>query len=234
MFTAALFLTALLTRCMVLLSYSLFFFFFQAEDGIRDFHVTGVQTCALPILVPAAHDPRRGTGEQRGVTPREEQRGRIGDRAQQRRQRRVLGKQHGGTEAIQLVEDLMARLRRAGADGGGGRAAESRECREGAVRSAQGRRRGLEGGDEGAQPRGPDPRDLRERQIRGYLVATPARSACHSVSMSSGSPSRVTDETATTGAPPVVRIAGSSERGAGSRSSLVSTTICGFDASSGE
>src|SRR5207302_4291709 len=29
-----------------------FFFFFQAEDGIRDFHVTGVQTCALPILTP--------------------------------------------------------------------------------------------------------------------------------------------------------------------------------------
>src|SRR6266511_4293424 len=27
----------------------LFFFFFQAEDGIRYFHVTGVQTCALPI-----------------------------------------------------------------------------------------------------------------------------------------------------------------------------------------
>src|SRR5690606_39666562 len=26
-------------------------FFFQAEDGIRDFHVTGVQTCALPILI---------------------------------------------------------------------------------------------------------------------------------------------------------------------------------------
>src|SRR5690606_41051374 len=25
-------------------------FFCQAEDGIRDFHVTGVQTCALPIL----------------------------------------------------------------------------------------------------------------------------------------------------------------------------------------
>src|SRR5690606_40961803 len=28
-----------------------FFFFFQAEDGIRDFHVTGVQTCALPISI---------------------------------------------------------------------------------------------------------------------------------------------------------------------------------------
>src|SRR5687768_18368342 len=29
------------------------FFFFQAEDGIRDVAVTGVQTCALPILDPA-------------------------------------------------------------------------------------------------------------------------------------------------------------------------------------
>src|SRR5207253_8501287 len=28
-----------------------FFFFFQAEDGIRDGHVTGVQTCALPIYM---------------------------------------------------------------------------------------------------------------------------------------------------------------------------------------
>src|SRR5207253_3892055 len=31
------------------LSYFSLFFFFQAEDGIRDGHVTGVQTCALPI-----------------------------------------------------------------------------------------------------------------------------------------------------------------------------------------
>src|SRR2546427_7611422 len=28
---------------------AVFFFFFQAEDGIRDLTVTGVQTCALPI-----------------------------------------------------------------------------------------------------------------------------------------------------------------------------------------
>src|SRR5690606_40797614 len=34
------------------------FFFFQAEDGIRDFHVTGVQTCALPISDPARPDAR--------------------------------------------------------------------------------------------------------------------------------------------------------------------------------
>src|SRR5690606_39725059 len=44
--------------------------FFQAEDGIRDFHVTGVQTCALPIYrrVPGPHNlrgspaPRRRPG----------------------------------------------------------------------------------------------------------------------------------------------------------------------------
>src|SRR3712207_7264118 len=35
-------------RCM------LFFFFFQAEDGIRDIGVTGVQTCALPISTLSA------------------------------------------------------------------------------------------------------------------------------------------------------------------------------------
>src|ERR1019366_247391 len=29
--------------------YCFFFFFFQAEDGIRDWSVTGVQACALPI-----------------------------------------------------------------------------------------------------------------------------------------------------------------------------------------
>src|SRR3989475_12159146 len=34
----------------VLLVFLFFFFFFQAEDGIRDLTVTGVQTCALPIL----------------------------------------------------------------------------------------------------------------------------------------------------------------------------------------
>src|SRR5699024_11489639 len=35
-----------------------FVFFFQAEDGIRDRNVTGVQTCALPILgTGAAQDP---------------------------------------------------------------------------------------------------------------------------------------------------------------------------------
>src|SRR5690606_40795097 len=36
-----------------------FLFFFQAEDGIRDFHVTGVQTCALPISRRGAARPLR-------------------------------------------------------------------------------------------------------------------------------------------------------------------------------
>src|SRR2546426_3055759 len=33
----------------------LVFFFFQAEDGIRDYKVTGVRTCALPIFQPFSH-----------------------------------------------------------------------------------------------------------------------------------------------------------------------------------
>src|SRR2546429_4598069 len=36
-------------RALVVVYCILYFFFFQAEDGIRDVAVTGVQTCALPI-----------------------------------------------------------------------------------------------------------------------------------------------------------------------------------------
>src|SRR5256885_3124969 len=38
-------------HCNVLVSVFFLFFFFQAEDGIRDYKVTGVQTCALPIWI---------------------------------------------------------------------------------------------------------------------------------------------------------------------------------------
>src|SRR5690606_39350411 len=52
---------------------SLCFFFFQAEDGIRDFHVTGVQTCALPIswLEPWRHarPPGAVRGRPRAARP---------------------------------------------------------------------------------------------------------------------------------------------------------------------
>src|SRR2546421_7841327 len=40
-------------ECVGTNSVALFFFFFQAEDGIRDLIVTGVQTCALPISSPS-------------------------------------------------------------------------------------------------------------------------------------------------------------------------------------
>src|SRR5699024_12017179 len=44
--------------CLLILLYDvcsmlIFYFFFQAEDGIRDRNVTGVQTCALPISLLA-------------------------------------------------------------------------------------------------------------------------------------------------------------------------------------
>src|SRR3989441_8328809 len=59
-------------------------FFFQAEDGIRDKLVTGVQTCALPIYVRGAARPRRpraGARDQRAATVlgRQALVGRLGD-----------------------------------------------------------------------------------------------------------------------------------------------------------
>src|SRR5205809_4934513 len=45
-----------------------FFFFFQAEDGIRDVAVTGVQTCALPIWPIACGACGPGIVRKRAVT----------------------------------------------------------------------------------------------------------------------------------------------------------------------
>src|SRR5438067_11900542 len=57
------------------------FFFFQAEDGIRDRNVTGVQTCALPISVPGPQpDLLRdigGSALQKFGTVREQHDGKI-------------------------------------------------------------------------------------------------------------------------------------------------------------
>src|SRR2546422_10577900 len=39
-------------------SFTFFFFFFQAEDGIRDVAVTGVQTCAVPATTVATRSVR--------------------------------------------------------------------------------------------------------------------------------------------------------------------------------
>src|SRR5256885_11787872 len=47
-----------------------YFFFFQAEDGIRDYKVTGVQTCALPIShVQQRRDEQRGEAEEQRDPP---------------------------------------------------------------------------------------------------------------------------------------------------------------------
>src|SRR5690348_17514098 len=48
------------------------FFFFQAEDGIRDGRVTGVQTCALPISIPRASGPGSREGAVEPVVRRPE------------------------------------------------------------------------------------------------------------------------------------------------------------------
>src|SRR5256885_13121793 len=58
-------LASLLVRLVVLLPFQLLrlalaALFFQAEDGIRDYKVTGVQTCALPIWLPGDVRRRRG------------------------------------------------------------------------------------------------------------------------------------------------------------------------------
>src|SRR5256886_9730535 len=52
------------------LSRDAYFFFFQAEDGIRDLTVTGVQTCALPISAHLDEFRRRLPGRGRGGTRR--------------------------------------------------------------------------------------------------------------------------------------------------------------------
>src|SRR5256885_4585156 len=67
------------------------FFFFQAEDGIRDYKVTGVQTCALPIY--QTHRGQRvsgpatwGQGSDRDVNARGRHSGRgRGFRSEERR-----------------------------------------------------------------------------------------------------------------------------------------------------
>src|SRR2546430_8195337 len=86
------------------------FFFFQAEDGIRDLTVTGVQTCALPIYV------RRGVGVEHHQV-RHLARGHLAERvgAQQlgalprRGRERLDRRQAGGDEQAQLFVQREAR-----------------------------------------------------------------------------------------------------------------------------
>src|SRR5437773_4744002 len=80
----------------------LLFFFFQAEDGIRDRDVTGVQTCALPICPSSSSDDgcssRRNGARRRGAAPScgsasAPPRRRSAIRARQRSEERRVGKE---------------------------------------------------------------------------------------------------------------------------------------------
>src|SRR2546426_10828642 len=69
-----------------------FFFFFQAEDGIRDYKVTGVQTCALPIS-PLGSRPGGRRARAGGRGPRDHRGRRAGGRRVRRRsEERRVGK----------------------------------------------------------------------------------------------------------------------------------------------
>src|SRR5258708_30064356 len=87
-------------------------FFFQAEDGIRDDLVTGVQTCALPILevAPTAVGPLAGAEARReqregalegDVVPRRGPQGQGGEL-------RVRSEEH--TSELQSPDHLVCRL----------------------------------------------------------------------------------------------------------------------------
>src|SRR5206468_6066318 len=95
------------------------YFFFQAEDGIRDLIVTGVQTCALPISCSSPRGsrsatrragPRRPSGGCRstgsaGCRPSPTGRPRPGRR---RRPRGARSEEH--TSELQSRSDLVCRL----------------------------------------------------------------------------------------------------------------------------
>src|SRR5260221_5115019 len=79
------------------------FFFFQAEDGIRDHCVTGVQTCALPIYVLLGTKPPGG--QETGPNPTD--RGKLGSK------RHIVvdaRRSEDHTSELQSHSDLVCRL----------------------------------------------------------------------------------------------------------------------------
>src|SRR5438552_4416059 len=94
------------------------FFFFQAEDGIRDDLVTGVQTCALPILLGKSvivkgqifsREDLTIDGEVEGMVELQEHRLTIGPNGKvvatiKAREVVVLGTVHGNVETRDKIE----------------------------------------------------------------------------------------------------------------------------------
>src|SRR2546430_3089686 len=76
------------------------FFFFQAEDGIRDLTVTGVQTCALPISTPSSRLTRlEELSSQRLATSR------IARLAAHHFSRTALGVRKSNAHSLRVVRD---------------------------------------------------------------------------------------------------------------------------------
>src|SRR5262249_58787298 len=93
------------------------FFFFQAEDGIRDWSVTGVQTCALPISSACVRAcwrwwtaPWRADRDDpdRGLSPRSAARGRRHRSDPGRTRARPRSEEH--TSELQSLTNLVCRL----------------------------------------------------------------------------------------------------------------------------
>src|SRR3989442_3521017 len=85
------------------------FFFFQAEDGIRDADVTGVQTCALPILPKAAIEQRVLSAAKRlGISEFLDHRPRQLSGGQ--RQRVALGRAIVREPAVFLMDEPLSNL----------------------------------------------------------------------------------------------------------------------------
>src|SRR5690625_7358344 len=81
------------------------FFFFQAEDGIRDGHVTGVQTCALPISTFVGGGGAGGQGRGEGGRQAGQEAGSGGRSEERRVGKECLGGRTMGPTASEIKKN---------------------------------------------------------------------------------------------------------------------------------
>src|SRR6266704_3964838 len=108
-------------------------FFFQAEDGIRDRNVTGVQTCALPIYSRQGRTGGRGGGTARSEKRTEAHPGRAsrktdaGSRRRPEARRRRTGNAPVSTAALGTLHAILSQAAELGLIDGERAGAEKRE-----------------------------------------------------------------------------------------------------------